>query len=162
MTPSIAFRVARRIFAVFGALVFSLIVAVFLITSWKTPMHQFSLLQLERNFRKEVSSHPTDSVSVLSFKKFGGLFSSAVNSCDYFVGEFRTSADSKENIREYYRNLSAQVRFGDEDDFWIYYPRSELYGKLLSRIGTFPSEHKGLYVVFISKNVSPPYADFRC
>lgn len=162
MTLHRVYRVTTRMFAVFGAITFCIIVVFVVTTSWKMPIHQFNLWKLEKDFQAFTPSHPTDSIPVLAFKRFGGLFNSAANSCDYFVGEFRTGAGSKEDILEYYRNLSVHVRFWDEDDFWIYYPWSDLYGKLLLRIGKFPSEQKGLYVVFISENVSPPYADFRC
>src|SRR3989338_1972772 len=162
MTLQRAYRIATRIFSIFGAFVFCSIVAFAVTTSWKMPIHQFNLWKLEKNFQALAPSHPTDSMPVLTFKKFGGLFSSAANSCDYFVGEFRTSADSREDIREYYRNLSVQVRFGDEGDFWIYYPWSELYGELLHLLNTFPDEQNDLYAIFVSEKVRPPYADLRC
>lgn len=173
MTFSRAYRVGVKIFAVFGVAVFCLTLSFLIITAWKTPLHQFNLWKLEKDFRALVPSHPVDSTSVLAFTKFGGLFSSVAHSCDYFVGEFRTSTSSKEDIRGHYRNLSVatlhsakrlpiQVRFADEGDFWIYYPWSELYGELLHVLQTFPSEQDGLYAIFASETVRPPYADFRC
>lgn len=168
-----AYRGITKIFALFGVLVFCGIVAFVIVTSWKTPIHQFNLWKLEKNFRVLVPSHPMDSTSVLAFTKFGGLFSSTAYSCDYFVGEFRTSTSSKEDIQGYYRALSVamphsaerlpiQVRFADEREFWIYYPWSELYGELLRLLQRFPSEQDGMYVVLASQTVHPPYADFRC
>lgn len=154
--------VARRSFALFGLLVFLFLLGFFAVTLWKMPIHQFNLWKLQKSFQMVVPSHPADSISVLDFKKFGGLFSSATNSCDYFVGEFRTSTDSKEDVREYYRPFPVQVRFADEDGLWIYYPWSELYGELLRLLKVFPDEQNGLYAIFVSEEVRPPYADFRC
>lgn len=173
MNPSRVYRIGTKIFAVLGAVVFIFTLSFLIVTAWKTPIHQFNLWKLEKNFQVLVPSHPDDSELILAFKKFGGLFSSATNSCDYFVGEFRVSTSSRKDIQEYYRNLSVlafrsaerlpiHVRFADESEFWVYYPWSELYGKLLHLLHTFPSEQKGLYAIFVSEIVRPPYADFRC
>jgi hypothetical protein len=156
---------ARRVFAVFGLIIFGFVVGFLTTTSWKTPMHQINLWKLGRDFRALVLSHPADSVRVLAFKRFGGLFDSAAHSCDYFVGEFRKSADAKENIQKHYQKrgaFSVQVRFWDEDEFWTYYPWSELYGELRRILDADPAEQSGLYIVFISQTGHPPYKDFRC
>lgn len=156
--------VARRSFALFGLLVFLFLLGFFTVTSWKMPIHQFNLWKLERGFRAALPSHPADSVRVLSFKKFGGRFSSAASSCDYFVGEFRTSSLTKEALRHYYlsRAPSMHLRFWDEEDFWIYYPWSELYGELLRIFDDGPSEQEGLYAIFTLQTIQPPYHDVRC
>lgn len=167
---------ARRSFAVFGFMVVCVVAGYLIAVSWKTPVHQFNLWKLNGNFHSTVLSHPPDSRQVLSFKKFGGLFSSAAHSCDYFVGEFRISTSSKEEVQEYYRDLYAgdyrpsverlpvQIRFWDEEEFWIHYPWSELYAELLHIFDfeVFPSEQKGLHVVFVTQTVRPPFDDLRC
>lgn len=173
MTLSRAYRMGTKVFAAFGVIVFCGVAVSIAVTSWKTPIHQFNLWKLRKDFQTLVPSHLANSVPVLTFKRFGGLFNSAAYSCDYFVGEFRISTSSKEDTRQYYRNLSAtiphgarrlsiHVRFADEREFWIYYPWSELYSELLHLLQKFPSEQDGLYVVFTPKTVQPPYADFRC
>lgn len=153
--------IARRLSALFGLFLFCLIVGYFGVTSWKTPIHQFNLWKLKKEFNASLTIHPNDTERVLSFKKFGGRFSSATNSCSYFVGEFRIGALAKEDIERHYRAFPIRVRFWDEDEFWTDYPWFELYPELL-RVFDAPSEQVGLYVVFVSEEAPPPYADFRC
>jgi len=100
------YNITLRIFAGFGFIVFCLIVVLFAITMWKAPLHQFNLWRLERNFQAIAPYHPADSNLLLKRKDFGGLFSGASNSCDYFVGEFRSAARSKEEITRSYNGLS--------------------------------------------------------
>ena len=142
------------------------------VTMWRMPIHQFNLWRLERNFHAIAATHPPDSKLLLKRKEFGGLFSAASHSCDYFVGEFRSAAHSKEDVRRAYRAFSidssdhtkripVEVHFFDEEEFFIDFPWYEWLAELRQSFNV-PTIKDNLYLIFVSQTGYPPYGDLRC
>lgn len=167
-----AYYISMRIFAVFGMIAFCIIIVFVAITMWKMPIHQFNLWRLEKNFQVIAAAHPPDSKLLLKRKDFGGLFSGASHSCDYFVGEFRSTAHSKEDVRKAYKGLSidssdhtkhvpVEVHFFDEEEFFTDFPWYEWLAELRKSFNMSATKDN-LYVVFASQTGYPPYGDLRC
>ncbi len=167
-----ASHIAMGIFACFGLIAFCLITLSAAVTMWKMPIHQFNLWKLERNFQTIAVAHPPDSKLLLKRKSFGGLFSAASHSCDYFVGEFRSTTYSKESIRQAYKGFSiyssdrteripAEVHFFDEEEFFTDFPWYEWLAELRKSFNVSATKDN-LYLVFVSQTGYPPYGDIRC
>ena len=167
-----ASHIAMGISACFGFIVFCLIILFAVVTMWKMPIHQFNLWRLEKNFQTIVAAHHQDSKLLLKRSDFGGLFSAASHSCDYFVGEFRSTARSKEDVRKAYRGLSidssdhtkripVEVHFFDEEEFFTDFPWYEWLAELYKSFNVSATKDN-LYVIFASQTGYPPYGDFRC
>jgi hypothetical protein len=134
------------------------------------PIHNFNLWRLESNFQKIASFHPPDSTQLFFIKGVGNLFRGASNACDYFVGEFRISPGSREDIISWYEGLfvrsfenratSLEVYF-IEDDFFKRYPGYEWREKFYRSSQSVPA--LGVpYLVLVSQYDYPPDGDIRC
>ncbi|MBI3442954.1 MAG: hypothetical protein HY007_04255 [Candidatus Sungbacteria bacterium] len=142
------------------------------VTMWKMPIHQFNLWRLERNFQTIAPAHPPGSKLLLKRKDFGGLFSAASHSCDYFIGELRSTPRSKEDVRKAYNGLSidsfdhtkhipVEVHFFDEEEFFTDFPWYEWQAEL-RRSFDVSAARDNLYLIFASQSGYSPYGDLRC
>lgn len=167
-----ASHIAMGIFACFGFIAFCLIILFGAVTMWKMPTHQFNLWRLEKNFHVVATAHPPDSKLLLKRKDFGGLFSAASHSCDYFVGEFRSTTRSKEDVKRAYSGLfidsfdrteriPVEIHFFDEEEFFIDFPWYEWLAELRKSFNVPPAMNT-LYLIFASQTGYPPYGDLRC
>lgn len=166
-----AYYIAEKICAVIGCIVLCGSIGLAIFISWKIPWHTVNLWRLEENFQAIAPHHPADSKLLLKRKYVGGLYPSGSVSCSYFIGEFHSSALSREEIVRAYQNitvtsfdrtteLSVEVRFADEgflDDPW-YKWREELL-RSLSPSAT----EETIYSVVVAHMHHSSYAgDFRC
>ena len=162
-------RVENKI-GLFGSILFGLEILIVFVLVWKIPLNNLRLEHIERNFRALEPYHPEDS-ELLSEKNYVGALYTGARSCGYFVGEFRVSALSREDIKKayagkavpYFRQrtgLPAQVRFADEgflDGPW-YTWRDELL-----ETPTADTASKNVYSVHVEYDRhSSPFGDFRC
>lgn len=161
------YRTVENKIGLFGILLFGLEIVIVLALVWKIPLNNLRLERVERNLRVLAEYHPADS-TVLSKRKFVGALYSGASSCSYVVGEFRTSALAREDIRNAYADvavpsfkqwtrLPVQVRFADEgflDDPW-YAWRDEAVEDL--------EAPENVYSVHVAHTrYSSPFGDFRC
>lgn len=171
MTWQRAYRIGEKICAVIGFIVVSFCVGLAVFISWKIPWHTVNLWRLERNFQTISPHHPADSKLLLKRKYVGGLYPSGSVSCSYFVGEFRSSALSREEIARTYAGLTVvsfdrdtelpvEVRFVDEgflDDPWY-----EWREELLKSFHSSTTSENIYSVVAAHMHHSSYYGDFRC
>lgn len=158
-----------RIFAGLGLIAFCLVVLFALSITWKIPIHNYQLWAMQRHFRSSMHSvHPVPSQILAEMAEFG-LFGNS-NHCDYFVGEFRSSPLSKEELLQGYapvatssfignRLVETGVYFIDEDVF-THYPLSEWLEKYLPEHRRVPRENT--YLIFSEDAGNPPAGDIRC
>ena len=166
--------IAEKIFAVFGAIVFAVIVWFIVAAMWRAPLHQFNLWTLQKNFR--AIEQPLNSKSIKKLSGFGRLFRDASNGCDYLVGGFRVGNDTRESIAQWYQDFSIrpfddaepvpiEIKFFDDEDFsegrqWSN-PWFDWYEKIRESFDW--QEMRGTpYVVFARQTDYPPYGDIRC
>lgn len=166
-----AYRIGEKTCAVIGFIVLTFCIGLAVFVTWKVPWHTVNLWRLDRNFQSIAQHHPADSKLLLKRKYVGGLYPSGSVSCSYFVGEFRSSALSREEIVRAYDDLtiasfdrttelSVAVRFVDEgflDDPW-YEWREELLKSL-----NMPATKENIYSVLVAHMHHSSYrGDFRC
>ena len=151
----------------FGIILFGLEVLILLALVWKIPLNNIRLERIERNLHILAPYHPSDS-KLISKKKFVGAPYSDTSSCEYAVGEFRSSVFPRESIRNAYAGviipsfqrrvrIPVQVRFADEgflDDPW-YAWRDEVVEGIAKKEQVY-----SLYVPH-TQYISP-FGDFRC
>ena len=113
--------------------------------------------------------HPAQSALITEAVEFGNFGNS--NHCDYFAGEFRSSALPKGKIIDAYRSapflsfdgsnrLPIEVYFLDEKDTFHWWPWSEWLEKYLPSRPAIPGEHT--YLVSAISAMHPPEGDIRC
>lgn len=141
---------------------------------WRIPVHHMRLGAFQRNF--ENVEHPDESHFIAAHKEFGNFGNS--NHCDYFVGEFRTSDLSREEIIRHYQgqhipppDTSLGVWDGDppveteveayflDEDVFRWWPWSEWLEEYLPRL---PEDRRKTYLVFAMEDGYPPIGDIRC
>lgn len=171
MSTRRAYYIAEKICAVVGCIVLCLSIGFAISISWKVPWHNFNLWRLDMNFQTISLHHPTDSKLLLKRRYVGGLYPSGSVSCSYFVGEFRSSALSREEIMRAYDGLTVtsfdrktelpvEVRFADEgflDDPWY-----EWREELLRSLSLSATEEVVYSVVVAHLYHSSYFGDFRC
>ena len=168
-----AYQILMRLFAIFGIVVFCVILLYVIAVTWGIPIHNYRLWVLQKNFRSTVQPlHPAQSQLRAEMAEFGNFGNS--NHCDYMVGEFRSSSLSKEAVMRAYAGaivpsfsshdknspLPVEVYFTDEDIFHNDYTWSEWLSKYLSRKPA--TSDKNTYLVFTSSDMHPPDGDIRC
>lgn len=165
------YYIAEKIFSVFGFIVFCFILWLVFISTWSIPFHMLQTYLFQKQFGDEMRPfHPAQSTLLARAVDFGNFGQS--NHCDYFAGEFRSGALSREEIQDAYKNapllsfdgsnpLSVDVSFIDDNDMFSRWPLSEWLGKYL------PQPHrsvsgKNIYLVYAISAMHPPDGDFRC
>jgi len=167
-----AYHITVRVFAVFGVAVFCVIIWYVVTITWKMPVHNFDLWRLGRNFQSIDSYHPVDSRLLLKNKYVGGLYPEGSYSCNYFVGEFRSAAQSREEIIRAYGGhfvdsfdgtgrIPVEIRFLDDQGFFDHHPWYE-WQKKLRQSPDLSTAQGSVYLVFASQIGYPPYGDIRC
>lgn len=141
---------------------------------WKMPVHNMKLYAFQQNFDR--LSHPQHSRLVAEIREFGNFGNS--NHCDYFVGEFRESTESREAIVDHYSNqhtsppdesqgvwsgppptkTDVEVYFLN-DDVFEHWPWSDWLRKFVSQL---PKDRENIYLVFALESGYPPVGDLRC
>ena len=143
----------------------------FFFLSRGVPLHDFRLWGLEKQFQAAAFYHPPESILLQKKTYLGGPYTHGSGTCDYFVGELRSSPLPKEKIRQAYDGSSIKsfnslervpltVLFFDEGvwpvdsplgDWW-----DEWYGNLSAAAATTA------YFVFASQQGYPYLGDYRC
>lgn len=164
------YHTATKIFAVFGAVVFCMILPLAVFMTWMMPFHNYQLWKMQKNFRSTMQSvHPAGSRLLAEMAEFGNFGES--NHCDYLVGEFRSSPLSQEELLKNYaavatssfvgnRWIETGVYFIDEEFFKKDYLWSEWLSKYLP--DHVPSLDNTAYLVFSENEGNPPDGDIRC
>jgi hypothetical protein len=159
-----------RIFAIFGVIIFCLIVWYAVAVTWKMPFHNYQLWKLQKSFRSIMqSTHPAPSKLRGEVAEFGNFGNS--NHCDYLAGEFRSSTLSKEQLTQAYAGMTilsfdkisrlpVEVYFTDEGFFKDDYLWSRWRSKYLPDQQDVSGENT--YLVFASSDMHPPDGDIRC
>lgn len=165
-----AYHITIRIFAIFGIAVFCIIIFFVADMTWLMPFHNYQLWRMQRSFRSTMrSTHPAQSQLITEMAEFGNFGES--NHCDYFVGEFRFSTLSKEEILKKYaaiatssfignRLIETNVYFIDEEFFKKDYLWSEWLSKYLPDRRHITNEN--IYLIYSEDAMNPPYGDIRC
>ena len=89
------------------ALLILFVIGVFVWIFFGTPIHDFGLWVLEQNFAYANIEHPKDSVLLEKKTYLGGEYTHGNSNCVYAVGEMRESSHTKDEIRNAYKNASA-------------------------------------------------------
>lgn len=135
------------------------------------PLHDLRFWILEKNFRTAASYHPPASTLLQKKTYLGGPSMHGSGTCDFFVGELRSSPLPKEKIRRAYnggsirsfnglKHIPLQVLFFDEGSWTMNSPlgdwRDEWYGNLPA------ATTQTVYFVFASQEGYPYLGDPRC
>lgn len=170
------YRKVENKIGLFGIILFGAEILILLALVWKMPLNNFKLERLERNFHILASRHPADSELLSKRKYVGALYPGDSYSCSYFVGEFRASALTREDIRNAYAEITipyfrrgtelpVHVRFADEgflDDPWYAWRDELLSSRSVSAAGG-PTAERNIYSVHAEHTrYSSPFGDFRC
>ena len=164
-----AYSIAMRIFAVFGVAVFCVIIWFVLAITWKMPIHDYQLRVLQKHFRSTMQTvHPAQSELRAEMAEFGNFGNS--NHCDYFVGEFRSSPLSKEELLQGYASVATSSFVGNrlieigvyfiDADIFTHYPWSEWLEKYLPNDKHITNQNT--YLIFSEDEGNPPDGDIRC
>lgn len=164
------YRIAVRIFAIFGMIVFCVITPFIVAVTWKIPFHNYQLWNMQRNFRSSMQSvHPAGSRLLAEMAEFGNFGES--NHCDYLVGEFRSSPLSKEEVLKNYAAVATSTFIGERSaEIGVYFIDGEFFKKdyLWSEwIEKYlPNNHgitnENIYVIYSEDAMNPPDGDIRC
>ena len=167
-----AFDITMRVFAGLGIISFSLLILLVVMEMWKMPVHQFHLWKLGRNLQEIDAYHPLDSELLANISRLKDFPSNSSRSCNYLVGEIRSTKYAPEDVRLQYsgvfvhasagmERLPVDVHFFGEEEFFMAYPWNEWRTKLRQSLGMFAAL-SNVYAVFVSQPIRPPYGDFRC
>lgn len=164
-----AYPIAVKIFAIFGMIVFGAIILFVTAITWKMPIHNYQLSKMQKHFRSTMQSvHPAPSELRAEVAEFGNFGNS--NHCDYFIGEFRSSHLSREEILRKYAAVATSSFVGDrllevgvyflDEDIFMDHPLSEWLEKYLPNNRDIMN--KNTYLIFTEDAGNPPDGDIRC
>ena len=149
---------------------FVILFLIFLMMAIGVPIHDFNLWRIEKNFNAVVTHHPSDSVLIENKKYLGGPDSHGSQSCNYAVGEVRSSSKSKEEIFQTYKNLyifpveglkliHIKVLFTSDPQWAATWPLSTWWDELHEEK---KSTSKVAYFVYAMHEGYPFWGDSRC
>ena len=160
----------ETICAIFGFVAVCFIVWLTLAMTWAMPLNLYQQHIFQKRFRVAMQPfHPSGSELIIEASEFGNFGNS--NHCDYFAGEFRSSASSKEEITNAYKDapllsfdgsnhLPVDVLFTDEEISFHWWPWSEWLEKYLPSRPAISGENT--YLVSAVSAMHPPEGDIRC
>ena len=146
------------------------IIALFIIAITGTmPFHNYRLWMMQKQFRSAMQAvNPAQSELRAEMKEFGNFGNS--NHCDYFVGEFRSSPLSKEELLQRYASVATSSFVGNrlieigvyfiDADIFTGYPWSEWLEKYLPDKKHITNQNT--YLIFSEDADNPPDGDIRC
>jgi hypothetical protein len=128
--------------------------------TYKIPFNNYNLKVFEGNFRKSIAAlHPKQSSLIAEVAEVGNWADGT--QCQFFVGQFRSSSFSKEELKQAYfeDSMSSGVDFVDEDIFshspWLGWKENYLKNYK-------PKENETVYLVWASDDDNLPDGDIRC
>lgn len=131
------------------------------------PIHDFRLWRFERNFQAAASYHPPESILLQKKMYLGGPYTHGSGTCDFFVGELRSSPFPKEKIRQAYDGHSIKsgqiplkVLFFDEERWTMDSPLGDWWDEWYRNIPA--AADQTVYFVFASQEGYPYLGDHRC
>ena len=135
------------------------------------PLHDFRLWMLEKNFHAAASYHPPESVLLQKKTYLGGPDEHGSETCNFFVGELRSSPLSKEELRQAYNgssirsfsNLSRiplKILFFDQERWTMDSPLGDWWDEWYGNLSTSTAQTP--YFVFASQEGYPYLGDYRC
>lgn len=149
-----------KILIIFSSIIFSAIILLVLILTWKIPYNNLYLKIFQESFNIFVNPmHPPQSNLIAEMAETGNWANGS--QCQYFAGQFRFSALPKETIRQFYfkESLSSGVDFIDEDIF-NHSPWLEWKEKYLKNYK--PEESESIYLIWIADEDNLADGDIRC
>lgn len=153
-------RIFYKILLILGMIIIGGIVVIVLFFTWKMPFNNLYLKVLEYNFRKSVVAlHPKESTLIAEVAVVGNWTDGTY--CEFFVGQFRSSSLSKEELEKIYPNdfSTTGVYFVDSDEVFGS-PWFELKKKYLKNYR--PKDNENIYLVWKADYDNSPDGDIRC
>ena len=143
----------------------------FFFLSKGVPLHDLRLWRLEKNFQAVASYHPPESILLQKKTYLGGPYTHGSGTCDYFVGEIRSSPLSKKKIRQAYNSNSIKsfnnagripltVLFFDEERWTMNSPLGDWWDEWYGNLSAATAQT--VYFVFASQEGYPYLGDYRC
>lgn len=162
----------RRVPTVLWPVILGLAILLLGAVTWKTPIHQFNLWRLGRNFQVIDEYHPLDSELLGKIRDLGNLFEDPSHPCGYVVGEVRATRYSQEQLRQMYsghtidswnhrQHIPLRLYIYDQEGRPLTTAWKKWHAKLPQsfRISSRPYN---IYAIFILWGDDPPYGDLRC
>lgn len=164
----------KTLVATLGAAILLLCIAFVLALTWRVPRHNANVRTFQKNFSTVI--HPKESRVLTPLTDVGNFGNS--NHCDYFVGEFRVSPLSKEELVQHYvmqliappdtqngvwagdppSESKIEVSFTDSERF-RWWPWSEW---LHAAEPFVPEQGETAYLVYALESGYAPRGDYRC
>lgn len=156
--------------AIIGAAIGTPVLLIGILFFGSIPANTVRLHDVARKF--ETIQHPEQSHFLIHLKQVGGYFTN--NGCDYDVGEFRTSALNREELRAWYESLypdyfatpganpSLSIDFLDEE--WCTQDMSALCFNWIqkSSISRMATNQQRTYLIVLTNVSRGNFLDFRC
>lgn len=142
------------------ALIFLVVVIGFFWIFYGTPVHDFRLSILERQFTQAHINHPSDSVFLARRSFLGGPSPHGSAQCVYATGEVRHAMLDKSDIQNAYRDSSVgkqplKIYFTDESEL----PYEIPFGEWQEELGDVNTGT--VYIVYITTS-NHYLGDLRC
>ncbi len=152
----------KSLFLMVMVFIIILLVVFFLWIVYGTPIHDFRLWILERQFTHTDIHHPIESISLGRKSYLGGPSTHGDRVCIYAVGEARSTSLGENDIRQAYQNITVaglplKVFFADGND-WPYELPFVIWQEELW--GMSPTENT-VYMVYIASKYHF-LGDLRC
>ena len=134
-------------------------------------LHNLMLWGLERNFQVVASYHPRESILIEKKTYLGGPSEHGSGTCDFFVGELRSSPLPKEKVRQAYDGgsiksfnnfgrIPLKILFFDEGRWTMNSPLGDWWDEWYGHFSIATAQTP--YFVFASQEGYPYLGDYRC
>jgi len=136
------------------------VVLIILFLTWKMPFNSYKLITFQKNFEQSINKlHPAESRLIAKVAEVGNWTDGTY--CEFFVGQFRSSPLSKEELEKKYPYdfFTTGVYFFDDNEN-LGSPWSDWKEKYLKNYKT--KEGENIYLVWISNDDNSPDGDIRC
>ena len=171
MSTKHSHKTLLRIAALAMAILVFIVSVLFFFLSRGIPLHDFRLWMLEKNFKAVVSYHPPESILLQKKTYLGGPSEHGSGTCDFFVGELRSSRLPKEKVRQAYDGgsiksfnnfgrIPLKILFFDEGRWTMNSPLGDWWDEWYRHLSTATAQTS--YFVFASQEGYPYLGDYRC
>lgn len=145
--------------------------SLFFFLSRGMPVHDLRLWIFEKNFQAVALYHPPESILLQKKTYLGGPYTHGSLTCDFFVGELRSSPLPKEKIRQAYnggsirsfnvlKHTPLQVLFFDEERWTMNAPLGDWWDEWYGNLPAATAQT--VYFIFASQEGYPYLGDLRC